>query len=132
MIFKRGKKRVLVADDNKDFLGVTQSLLEFSGFKADIAENGEEALEKIKRHKYDLLILDVVMPKIDGIKLFQMARKSRSYARVPVIFVSGQVNKDGLGERQREVVAKANGYIEKPFKTKAFLDAVGKLLEIPK
>jgi CheY-like chemotaxis protein len=129
MIFKHGKKRVLVADDDKDFLSVTQSLLEFSGFKADTAENGEDALEKIKKHKYDLLILDVVMPKIDGIRLFQMAKKSKKYAKVPVIFVSGHVNKDRLEERQREIVDKADGYIEKPFKTKTFLDTVGGLLK---
>lgn len=128
MLFKRRKKRVLVVDDSKDFLGVTQSLLEFSGFKADTAENGEEALEKIKKHKYDLLIMDVVMPRIDGIKLFRMTRKSRSYAKVPVIFVSGHVNREELGDRQKEVIDKADGYIEKPFKTKIFLDMVGKLL----
>jgi len=129
MFFKQRKKRVLVADDDKDFLSVTQALLEFAKLKADTAENGEEALKQIRKHKYDLLILDVVMPGIDGIKLFQMARKSRRYAKIPVIFVSGHASKDDLDERQREIVDKANGYIEKPLKTRTFLETVKALLQ---
>lgn len=129
MVFWERKKRVLVADDDKDFLSVTQALLEFAKLKADTAENGTEALKLIKKNKYDLLILDVVMPGIDGIKLFQMARKSRRYAKVPVIFVSGHSSKDALEEHQKEIVDKADGYIEKPLKTKIFLEKVKSLLE---
>jgi DNA-binding response OmpR family regulator len=69
------------------------------------------------------------MPKIDGIKLFQMARKSKTYAKVPVLFVSGHLSKDALDERQAEIVDTADGYIQKPLKTKIFLDRVKVLLE---
>jgi len=129
MLFKNSKKRVLVSGGDKDFLSVTQALLEFAKLKADTAEDGEEALKKIKKHKYDLLILHVVMPKIDGIKLSQMAKKSQKYAEVPVLFVSDYSSKDVLEVRQREIIERANGYLQKPFKTKVFLDKVKALLE---
>ena len=90
MLLRNGKKRVLVADDDKDFLGVTRAILEFAGFKVDTAENGAEALKEIKRRKYDLLILDIIMPKIDGIKLYKMAKKSKNQPK------SNRENSTGL------------------------------------
>jgi len=127
---KHGKKRVLVAhNDDKDFLNVTRSLLEFAGFRADTVEDGKQALEQIRKHTYDLLILDVMMPGIDGMKLFQMVRRSERYAETPVLFVSGYSSKEGLEAAQREIVDKADGYIQKPFKTRTFLDTVRRLLE---
>jgi CheY-like chemotaxis protein len=68
------------------------------------------------------------MPGIDGIKLFQMVRKSERYAGIPVLFVSGYSSEEGLEAGQREIVDKADGYIQKPFKTKIFLDEVKALL----
>jgi CheY-like chemotaxis protein len=127
---KHGKKRVLVAhNDDKDFLNVTRSLLEFAGFRVDTAENGKQALEQIRKHAYDLLILDVIMPGIDGIKLFQMVRKSERYADIPVLFVSGYSSEEDIEPEQREIVHKANGYIQKPFKAKVLLDKVKMLLQ---
>ena len=129
MLFRKGKKRILVADDNEDFLSVTQSVLEFAGFKVDTAVDGKEALKEIKRRRYDLLILDVIMPRIDGVKLFQMVRKSKKYAGTPVLFVSGYPDKIELDERKQEIVEKADAYIQKPLTAKLFLETVRRLLE---
>ncbi|RJP64280.1 MAG: response regulator [Candidatus Abyssobacteria bacterium SURF_17] len=126
---KRSKKRILIADDNKDFLIVTQSLLEFAGFRAETAKDGEEALVQIKKLKYDLLVLGAVMPRIDGIRLLQMVRKSRRYAEVPVLFVSGYSNKGRLATRVQEKVPKVKGYLPIPFKNEGFLEMVTALLE---
>ena len=126
---KRSKKRILIADDNKDFLSVTQSLLEFAGFRAETAKDGGEALRQIKKLKYDLLVLGAVMPRIDGIRLLQMVRKSRRYAEVPVLFISGYSSNGRLETRVREKVSKAKGYMRKPFKTEGFLEMVTALLE---
>ena len=128
MLLRKQKKRILVADDDSDFLGVTRAVLEFAGFAVDTAENGEKALRQIKKCKYDLLILDVVMPRIDGIRLFEMARKSKRYAEVPVLFISGHWSKEGLEEDKRKIVDKADGFIQKPFRTKVFLETVKTLL----
>lgn len=129
MQFKGGMKRILIADDNRDFLSFTRSLLEIAGFRAETAKDGEEALGQIKRLKYDLLVLGVLMPRIDGIRLLQMVRKSKKYARVPVLFVSDRSDEGGLEKRLRGKVSRAEGHMQKPFKNRAFLETVTVLLE---
>ena len=129
MLLRRRKKRILVADDDNDFLRVARAILEHYGFTIETAENGEEALKAIKKRTYDLLVLDIVMPKIDGIKLFRMVRKSKRYSKVPVLFISGKAGKEEVDEQLREVIEKANGYMEKPFKTKEFIELVKMLIE---
>ena len=129
MLLRKRKKKILVADDDTDFLSVTRAILEHAGLAIDAVGNGEEALKAIKKQKYDLLILDVVMPKVDGIKLFRMVRKSKKYSKVPVLFISGKTGKVGIDEQQREVIEKANGYVEKPIKTREFIEKVTKLIE---
>ncbi len=129
MIFKKRKKRILVADDDPDFVSVVRAILEHAGFTIDTAENGDEALKAIKKRKYDLLILDIVMPKIDGIRLFRMIRKSKRYSMIPVIFISAHSSRGGLAERQKEIVDKADGYVEKPIKTKMFIEKIRALIE---
>ena len=118
-----------MADDDEDFLTVIRSVLEFAGFAVETAEDGETALKEIKRRRYDLLILDVVMPRIDGIKLFRMVRKSKKFAGIPVLLVSGKLSTERLEERQSEIIKRADGYIQKPFKTKELLDEVRALVE---
>lgn len=127
MIFRRKKKRILVADDDEDFRSAMRAVLEFAGYKVQTAGDGKEALKEIKSHKYDLLVLDVVMPEIDGVKLFQMARRSRRYKDIPVVFVSAHQALNEMDERKREIVKEAGAYIRKPFQTKTFLETVRKL-----
>ena len=129
MIFRNRKKKILVADDDSDFTGVIRAILEHAGFTIDTASDGEEALKAIKKHKYDLLILDVVMPKIDGIKLFRMTRKSKRYSNIPVLFISGHSNRVRLMEQHKEIIDQASGYLEKPIKTKVFIEKMRTLLE---
>ena len=129
MLLRRRKKRILVADDDEDFLRVARAILEHYGFTIDTAENGEEALKAIRKRKYDLLVLDVVMPKIDGIKLFRMVRKSKRYSKIPVLFISGRASKEEVEEERWKIIKKAEGYVKKPIKTKAFMETVKMLIE---
>jgi DNA-binding NtrC family response regulator len=129
MIFKKSKKRILVADDDQDFLSVTRAVLEFAGFRVDTVEDGKQALKEIKRRKYDMLIIDVIMPKIGGVKLFQTVKKSKRHAKIPVIFISGHPVHNKLGPQIMEIVEKADAFLEKPFKSKVLLETVRKLLE---
>lgn len=129
MLSRKSKKRILVVDDDSDFLGVTRAVLEFAGFMIDSAENGREALKQIKKREYDLLILDVVMPGIDGIRLFQIVRKSKRYSKIPVLFMTGHGSRETLEEEERKTVDKADGFLQKPLKTKVFLEKVKTLLE---
>ncbi len=69
------------------------------------------------------------MPKVDGIKLFQKARKSERYSKIPVLLVSGHTTREALAEPEKEIAAKADGFMEKPIKTKAFMEKVKTLIE---
>jgi DNA-binding response OmpR family regulator len=129
MAFRKRKKKVLVADDDSDFTGVVRAILEHAGFAIDTASNGEEALKAIKKQTYDLLILDVVMPKVDGIKLFRMTRKSKRYSKIPVLFISGHSNRERVMEQHKEIIDKAAGYMDKPIKTKVFIERVKSLID---
>ncbi|RJP18701.1 MAG: response regulator [Candidatus Abyssobacteria bacterium SURF_5] len=120
------RKRILIADDNKDLLTLMQSILEFAGFLVQTAEDGEEALDQVKKVHYDLLVLGVVMPRVDGIKLLQLVRTRKEYASVPIIFITCSSWKQGT-KHPREMSCKLEGF-RKPFKNKAFLKMVTALL----
>lgn len=129
MLFKKKKKtRILVADDDEDFRAVMRAVLEFADFDVHTVTDGEEALKELKKRTYNLLVLDVFMPRLDGIRLFQKLRKSKRYKDIPVIFVSAHFASTSLNEQKREIVEQAEAYIEKPFKTKIFLEKVRELM----
>ena len=128
MFLKKNKKRILVADDDKDFLGAAQTTLEFGGFRVDVAVDGERALEEIKKRRYDLLVIDVFMPKIDGVALFRKARKMKNSKDTPVLFVSGLSALLKLDERKKEIVQRADAYIGKPFQTSELVEIARKLV----
>ncbi|UCD56039.1 MAG: response regulator [Candidatus Hydrogenedentota bacterium] len=121
-------KKVLVVDDNEDVLRSMKILLELGGLKVTTVEDGEKAFEEIKSDKYDLLILDVAMPRIDGVKLFQMVKDHEEYRGTPVLFTSGfPIWTEPEGQRKR-IFHKAEAYIQKPFNTEVFMETVRKLL----
>ena len=102
MFFGKRKKKILVADGDGDFLRVMTAILEHAGYATDTAENGEDAFKAIRKGKYDLLVLETEMPKIDGIRLLEMARKSSRYSNVPILMVGNHGNGEDSGARPGE------------------------------
>lgn len=101
--------RILIIEDDVDITSIEQDYLEFNGFKADIANTGTEGLNKALTGDYDLILLDLMLPGIDG---FQICKKLRETMDVPILMVTArredvdQIRGLGLG---------ADDYIEKPF-----------------
>ncbi len=83
-------KRILLADDDKNVNRSVDILLTLDGYETMSVYNGEEALQKLLQQKFDLLITDLIMPKLDGIELIAKIRKFNS--DLPIIVVSGQLN----------------------------------------
>ncbi|HPQ81455.1 MAG TPA: response regulator [bacterium] len=81
-------KRILVVDDEEDFVRTVHERLEFEGMVPCDAMSGEAALECIAREKPDLVVLDIMMPGIDGLKLFRHLREDPETSSIPVVFVS--------------------------------------------
>lgn len=85
------KKKVLLIDDEKDFCATIATHLKLIGdFKIAVAFSGEEGLKLVKRLKPDLIILDIIMPGMDGFKVLEKLKKDSNTMEIPVIMLSGQ------------------------------------------
>ncbi|MCR9133082.1 MAG: response regulator transcription factor [bacterium] len=84
------KKTILVVDDEKDLLDLIEYNLKKEGFKVLKAENGKEGIEVAKEYKPDLVLLDIMMPKMDGLEAVEIMRKDDDLKRIPIIFLTAR------------------------------------------
>lgn len=104
------KAHLLYVEDDESLSFVTRDNLELEGYKVTCCKEGKEALEKIKKEHFDLYILDVMLPEMDG---FSLAQKIREYdTQVPILFVTAKSLKE---DRLRGLRIGADDYITKPF-----------------
>lgn len=101
--------RILVADDDKEIRELVEIYLKAEGFTIDTVSNGEEALEAIKEKQYDLVILDIMMPKMDGTTALINIRKEYT---IPVIFLTAKSEEIHMIQG---LTLGADDYIPKPF-----------------
>ena len=83
-------KTILVVDDEQDILDLIEYNLKKEGFKVLKAENGEKGIEIAKEYKPDLVLLDIMMPKMDGLETVELMRKDEELKRTPVIFLTAR------------------------------------------
>jgi DNA-binding response OmpR family regulator len=121
---EKAKKTVLVVDDEADIRTVLRALLVAEGFNVETATNGEEALQMLKREKFDLLILDLLMPKMDGYQVVSNL-SSEIGEKMPVIMLTARTtDRDIL----KGYSIGAAYYITKPFETKTVTNIVNYLI----
>jgi len=107
--------KILVVDDMTSIRHVMLHMLKSIGYdQNDEAVNGQQALQLLRRNKYDLLITDYHMPKINGIQLLKRIRSEKALANLPVLMITCE---DQKTEVQSILAAKVNGFIIKPFTT---------------
>ena len=127
-------KRVLVVDDEMDLRTFISTLLESNGFKAVVAENGEQGMVKVREKKPALITLDVMMPKESGIKMYRDIKTNPEFADIPVLIISGLAKKTFLHSQKvldkfkNQVVPEPEGYIEKPPEPEELLAEVRRIL----
>ena len=108
------RNRVLVVDDDADIVAFVEMNLRFEGFEVSVAGNGSDALAEIRRATPDLVLLDVMMPELDGVEVTRRVRADPLTAGVPIIMLTAK----GLGaDRVAGLTAGADDYIIKPFDT---------------
>ncbi|MFC1624716.1 response regulator transcription factor [Candidatus Omnitrophota bacterium] len=120
------KKRILLAEDEKDMAYAVTLQLEASGYEVIKASDGEEALKKARAEKPDLIILDLMMPKIDGYKVCRMLKFDSRYKGIPVIMFTAKAQ-DSDKKMGEEVSSDA--YITKPFEPDVLLGKIQELLK---
>jgi DNA-binding response OmpR family regulator len=115
------KKRVLIVDDEPDIVESVKFSLELENIECLEAYDGEEALLKAKKEKPDLIILDIMLPKINGYKIARLFKFDQEYKNIPIIMLTArtQENDVKLGEKTG-----ADKYITKPFDMDLLINAV--------
>src|SRR5699024_8843396 len=103
--------KILVADDEAVNLQVLMNQLSLEGYEVITAKNGEEALEKIEKYPVDLLILDIMMPKMSGYEVCQRLRKNYSLMELPILMLTA---KNQIRDIITSLEVGANDYLVKP------------------
>ncbi len=119
------KKTIMIVDDNDDFVTVTRGILEGKGFAVISASNGQEVFKLLQEKKPHLIILDIVMPMMDGLEVLTRLRQSPETAAIPVILLTakGQYRDVLLGFKLG-----TDYYISKPFTSSQLINGVNLVL----
>ena len=113
--------KVMVIDDSKTIRRTAETLLKKEGFEVITATDGFEALSMIADHRPDLILLDVMMPRLDGYQTCALIKHHRVFRHTPVVMLS---SKDGLFDRARGRVVGSDNYITKPFTREELLTVI--------
>lgn len=127
-------KKVLVVDDDPDVRLFSQAVLEENGYTPVMAKNGEEGEELIRKETPDLIILDVLMPRESGIRLYRNMKTNKKFKKIPIVILSGIAEKSFL--RSQKVLTEFGGdpvpdpeaYLEKPVDGEELADTIKKIL----
>jgi two-component system alkaline phosphatase synthesis response regulator PhoP len=117
-------RKVLIADDEPDILEILKYNLTNEGYEVVTAKDGDEALEKARRHNPDLIVLDVMMPKKTGVEVCELLRAQAAFKETLIIFLTA-VNDEGTQIRGLETGA--DDYVSKPISPKVFISRVNAL-----
>jgi len=122
------KKRILIVDDEEDILSVLKFRLEANNYETLTASDGQEGLNKARTEKPDLIILDLMLPKLDGYKVCRMLKFDESYKAIPIIMFTARVQQkdEKLGKEMG-----ADAYVTKPFEPEVLLEKIRQLLRKP-
>lgn len=124
------KKRILVVDDEPDFCSIVQGQLEKEGFEVDVAYNGVEGLEKVHANPPDAIVLDVMMPEMDGYEVCKKLKGDEKCVDIPVILLTAvashvtstrYTHRDGMS-------TEADDYIAKPASAEQISESIKQLL----
>ena len=114
--------RLLVVDDNASMLSTLRLILLDAGFRVDTAASGEAALAMVRTESYDVVVLDVRLPDIDGLEVCRIIRREST---VPILMLTGL---DGCDEKVNGLEAGADDYLTKPFDSRELVARVRVLL----
>jgi DNA-binding response OmpR family regulator len=118
-------KRVLVVDDEPNIVMSLRFLMEREGFEVEVAPTGEAALQALDRGPADLVLLDVMMPALDGFEVCQRIRSNPAWTNTRIIMLTA---KGREVERDKGLALGADDYVTKPFSTRELVARVKQML----
>jgi len=120
------KKKILLVDDEAEIVKAVKIRLTEANYEVIVANDGQEGLEKAKTENPDLILCDIMMPKMDGYKVCGLLKNDARYNKIPIILITARAQKDD--EKVGQEVG-ADAYITKPFKSSELLAKIKELLK---
>lgn len=122
---ENGKKTIMVVDDNTDFADVVRRMLEGDGYAVECVYNGAEVFKRLELKRPDLIVLDVMMPDMDGLEVLARLKGANDTSSIPVILVTAR-------NQHRDILAGyqmgTDYYITKPFTSSQLISGIDLLL----
>ncbi|MFW0861655.1 MAG: response regulator [Dethiobacter sp.] len=119
------KKKILLVEDEKNIILGVSICLRSAGLDVAVAEDGADALRKLETDKPDLVLLDLVMPKLNGLDALLAMKANEATRDIPVIVLSARAQEEDI---QRAMELGAANYMAKPFRPEELLAVIGKVL----
>jgi DNA-binding response OmpR family regulator len=119
------KNRILLIDDNRTVFRLLDAIVRIQGYHLLYAENGQQGIVMARQEKPDLVLLDVMMPDIDGFKVCQYLKDNVDTRDIPVLFLTARGAEGDLEAGRR---AGADGFMTKPFQTVEVLNQIKRML----
>jgi len=126
---KMQKKKVLITDDEPNIVRVVAARLQAHNYEVICAYDGEEALERIAEAMPDIILLDIMLPKMDGFEVCRRIRAEEATKHIPIILFSAKTQEEDK-RKGREV--EADAYIAKPFDPQRLIDTIALLINAPR
>ncbi|OPL15023.1 MAG: hypothetical protein AVO34_00485 [Firmicutes bacterium ML8_F2] len=118
-------QRILLVEDEKNVILGVRTCLDAVGYHVDIVEDGEAALQYINRESPDLILLDLLLPKVDGFEVLKAVKGDEAKKNIPVIILTAKAEEE---DKQRAMALGADDYMTKPFKPQVLWDLLKKYL----
>ncbi len=129
------EKRILVVDDEPDVRNFLAAFLEDAGFNVDTAVDGVDALEKLEQNPPDLMTLDMVMPRLSGVKVIRKMRQNERWADLPIIVITAHAHDELGSEDIKGFYTMTSGLrpritLDKPVSPEKLVKAISEILEV--
>jgi DNA-binding response OmpR family regulator len=119
------KKRVLIVEDEESLLKLEIILLTVKGYEVSGVSTGVDALEKLSNESFDLVLLDIMLPDIDGYDICRRIKEHPRHATTPVIMLTARKS---VEDKERAATCGADDYLTKPFKSAMIIEVIERLL----
>ena len=119
------KKRILLIDDHKTVFRLMEAIVRIKGYQLIYADSGQQGIVMARQEQPDMILLDVMMPDIDGFKVCQYLKENEDTKDIPVMFLTARGSEDDLETGRK---AGAVGFMTKPFQTTEVIKQIESLL----